>query len=153
MLKVWRGKGRLFAECDACGSYGTPHSVQIKTKLDPEIAAALEAHTAHMMTARANYTRAAAAIALQVKTGKLSRQEGTTKIRDLSNVHVAEVRLAAASLPNPEGKVKELATACPWCGKEEEVEVEHLEEGVSEPAFSLAAKVDEARKATKGGTR
>jgi hypothetical protein len=117
MLKVWRGKGTIFAECTDCGSYGSAAHLQIKTQMAPEIAQALERHTAHMMSLRGHYQTAAQSIA-----------------------------------PNPDGKVTELATACPWCSRPEEVEIETLPDGVTEPDYALGRMVAEAvaKSARKG---
>jgi hypothetical protein len=142
MLKIWRGKNALFAECTTCGSYGTANHHQPKVSIDPEIEAAIERHTAHMMTLRSHYTKAANSIANQIRDGSLGREGGTKKIRDLWDHHVAQVRLGEASLPNPDGKVKELAAVCPWCGAAgEETEVELLPDDVTEPEFSLARRI------------
>lgn len=69
----------------------------------------------------------------------MTRKDGMEKIKGLYENHVAQVRLGEASLPSPDGKVKELVATCPWCGSNhEEVEVEVLPEGKTEPDFSLA---------------
>jgi hypothetical protein len=142
MLKIWRGKNTLFAECTACGSYGTANHHKPAVRIDPDIAAALERHTAHMMALRSHYARSAGQIANQIRNGSLGRNDGTKKIRDLWDNHLAQVQLGEASLPSPDGKVKELAATCPWCGTAgEETEVEVLPDDVVEPPFSLARTV------------
>lgn len=139
MLKVWRGKATIFAECTDCGSYGTANHLQPKLKLDPDIEAALEQHTAHMVALRGHYNKAATAIVNKVRTKELSRKDATAKVRELWSNHVAQVRLGEAGLPDPTGKVTEVVAACPWCEhSHEEVEIETLPEGTTEPKFSLA---------------
>jgi hypothetical protein len=139
-LKVWRGKDRIFAECTQCGSYGNCPHLQIKSKLDPEIAAALEHHTAHMLALREHYTKAAQSLKAKIASGELPKSEASAKIQELATNHVALVTSAAAMLPDPAGKVTETATACPWCGVVEDVEIEQLPEG-AEPPFALAKLV------------
>lgn len=144
MLKVWRGKGgRLFADCTSCGSFGTAGHLQPKVRMEPEIEAALERHTATMITYRKHFEKAAGVIARQVKDGSLHRRDGASKIRDIWTNHCAQVRLAEASLPDPAGKVTELATNCPWCGVPEEVEIETLPEDKDEPDYPQAVSVKE----------
>lgn len=150
MLKVWRGKTTIFAECTKCGSYGTASHLQPKIRMEPEIEAAVERHTAHMMSLRASYTKAAEGIAAQIKAGSMARPDGVLKIRELWQNHVAQVRMGEASLPSPEGKVTEYITACPWCATIEEVELEQLPEDRSEPDFSLAAPVRDFLTANAG---
>lgn len=142
MLKVWRGK-MIFAECTTCGSYGTAPHLKVTYKMSPEIEAAVERHTAHMMALRTHYTGAAGAIAQQIKNGSMSRKDGTIKIRSLWENHVAQVRLGEAGLPDPAGKVTEIVSACPWCEIIEEVEIEKLPEDKLEPDFEQAAAVRE----------
>lgn len=153
MLKVWRGKhNRLFAECTTCGSYGTAGHLKPKIKMEPEIEEALERHTAHMFALRSHFTKAANAIAIQIRDGSLARRDGAAKIRDIYTNHVAQVQLGQASLPDPSGKVTELATNCPWCGVDEPVEIETLPEDKDEPDFSQArAVVDFIKKNMKKG--
>jgi hypothetical protein len=142
MLKVWRGKqGKLFAECTACGSYGTAGHIERKVKMTPEIEAALERHTAHMMTLRKHFEKASGTIAEQVRNGSLLRSEGTEKIKQLWINHVAQVHMGMSSLPDPEGKVTELATKCPWCSIVEEAEIGTLPEDKDHPDFELAVPV------------
>lgn len=142
MLKVWRGKNNtLFAECTACGSFGTANHLQLKQKLEPEIEAALERHTAHMIVLRSHFMRAAGVIAKQVHDGSMSRDDGTKQIRGLYENHVAQVMLGQAALPDPSGEVAELATNCPWCNIAEEAEVETLPEGKDHPDFELAKPI------------
>ena len=143
MLKVWRGKKTLFAECTDCGSYGSAPHLQPKMRMAPEIAEASERHVAHMMALRASYTKAANAIAQQIRDGSLSRPEGAAKIRGLYENHVAQVRLGEARLPDPTGKTSEYVDACPWCGHDEEVELELLPDDQTEPDFALAIPVRE----------
>ena len=151
MLKVWRGKSTIFAECTVCGSYGTANHLQPKVKMEPEIEAALERHTAHMMALRSHFQKAAGEISTQVRNGSMTRQEGGNKVKDLWLNHVGQVRLGEASLPSPEGKVKELVANCPWCGtKNEEVEIETLPEDMTEPDFSVAIPVKKYLAAAKG---
>ena len=139
MLKVWRGKTTIFAECTDCGSYGTANHLQPKLKLDPDIEAAVERHTSHMMALRSHYEKAAKAIADKVRTKELLRKDASAKIRELWLNHIAQVRLGEASLPDPTGKVKEVVETCPWCGHPHEaIELETLPEGDTEPKFSLA---------------
>jgi hypothetical protein len=117
--------------------------------MTPEIEAAVERHTAHMLALRSHYTKAANGLANQIRDGSLSRKDGTAKIRELWLNHVAQVRLGEASLPDPTGKVTELVTNCPWCGKlEAEVEVATLPDNVVEPPFSLAKLVAQAQAST-----
>jgi hypothetical protein len=141
MLKVWRGKTTLFAECTECGSYGTAPHLQVKQKLSPVLEEALERHTSRMMALRAHYTTAANEVVRQINAGSLSRNDGTAKIRTLYENHVAQVMLGQASLPSQEGQIKELAATCPWCGKGEEVEIEQLPPDKSEPDFTQAVEV------------
>lgn len=141
MLKVWRGNNKLFAECTECGSYGTAPHLQPKLKMSPEIEAAVERHTAHMMALRASYTKATTAIAVQIKNGSMTRAEGSSQIRKLWDNHVAQVRLGEAGLPDPTGQTSEFVTACPWCAKPEEIEIETLPAGQLEPDFALAVPV------------
>jgi hypothetical protein len=142
MLRVWRGQTTIFAECTECGSYGTANHLQPKLKLDPDIEAALDGHKAHMLALRSHYTKAVNSIATQIRDGSLKRIDGAAKVRELWHNHVAQVRLGEASLPNPEGKVKEVVADCPWCGAQgEEIEIEKLPDGLTEPEFSLAQKV------------
>jgi hypothetical protein len=142
MLKVWRGKSAIFAECTACGSYGTANHLQPKIKMEPEIEAALERHTAHMMALRSHFQNAAGAISTQIRNGSMSRNDGGQRVKELWLNHVAQVRLGEASLPSPDGKVKELVSACPWCNTvSDEIEIEALPDDVAEPAFSLAKKI------------
>lgn len=143
MLKVWRGSNTILAECTDCGSYGTAPHLKPTIKLDPEIADAVERHTARMMALRSHYTAAADVLVRQVRDGSLSRNDATAKIRVMYENHVAQIRLGEASLPNPEGKLTELATACPWCGSPEEVEIETLPDDQAEPEFALAVPVRE----------
>jgi hypothetical protein len=141
MLKVWRGK-TIFAECSNCGSYGSAPHHQPRVKMEPDIEAALERHTAHMMTLRAHFNKSAGTIGNEVRNGSMARADAAAKIRELYENHVAQVRLGEASLPSPEGKVKEVVSECPWCGVvSDEIEVELLPDGVVEPEFSLAQKV------------
>jgi hypothetical protein len=134
MLKVWRGKGAFLVECDACGSRGTAHNLQLMQKVSPEIEDAIERHTAHMAALRVSYTTATGKIAKQIQQGSLKRKDGADKIRELWANHVAQVRLGEASLPDPTGKVKDVVTECPWCKKPAgEVEIESLPEGATEP--------------------
>jgi hypothetical protein len=151
MLKIWRGKNTLFAECTTCGSYGTANHHQPRIKMDPDIEEALERHTARMLALRSHFTKAANLVANQIRDGSVKRSDGTKKIRELWETHVAQVKLGEASLPSPEGKVKELASNCPWCGVAgEETEVEVLPEDVTEPAFSLAKKITPVSSAARG---
>lgn len=141
MLKVWRGKKTLFAECTDCGSYGTAGQLQTKIKMTPEIEAAVERHTAHMMALRSSYQKSSGEIARQIKDGSIARGDGTKKIRGIWENHVAQIHLAAAALPSPEGQVTELVLACPWCDKKEQVEVEALSDDADEPPFEQAKAV------------
>lgn len=151
MLKIWRGKNTLFAECTVCGSYGTANHHQPKVTMDPDIEAALERHTAHMITLRSHFTGASNLVANQIRDGSVKRSDGAKKMRELWENHVAQVRLGEASLPSPDGKVKELATNCPWCGAAgEDTEVEVLSDDVTEPQFSLATKVVPVSSVAKG---
>lgn len=139
MLKVWRAKATIFAECTSCGSYGTANHLQPTQKLDPDIEEAVEKHTAHMMALRSHFEKAARVIATQVKDGSISRKEGSDKVREMYNNHVAQIRLAEAGLPDPTGKIKEVVVACPWCkAPSPEIEIETLPDDTSEPPFSLA---------------
>lgn len=142
MLKVWRGKHhKLFAECTSCGSYGTAGHLKPKIKMSAEIEGALERHTAHMLTLRQHFTKAANTIQAQIRDGSISRKVGSDKIRDIYNNHVGQVVAAQTLLPSPDGQVKELATNCPWCGVEEEVGIETLPEDQDEPVFEQAKAV------------
>lgn len=141
MLKVWRGKTTLFAECTECGSYGTAPHLQPKQKLTPALESAIERHTSRMMALRAHYMAASNEIVRQINAGSLSRNDGTAKIRTLHENHVAQVMVGQASLPNLEGQIAELAATCPWCGKSEEVEIEQLPPDKSEPDFTQAVAV------------
>lgn len=144
MLKVWRGRGgRLFADCTSCGSFGTAGHLQLKNRMTPEIEAALEGHVNRMAAYRAHFEKAVKVITQQIKDGSLQRRDGANKIRDLWTNHCAQVRLAEASLPDPSGKVTELATNCPWCNVPEEVEIEVLPEDKEEPDFPQAVAVKE----------
>jgi hypothetical protein len=139
MLKVWRGRNKLFVECTDCGSYGQAAHLKPKVQMTPEIEAAVERHTAHMMALREHYKKAAGSIANQIHNGSLSRPDGTVKVRELWNNHVAQVLAGQASLPSPSGKVVEIVSQCPWCDKHNDaVEVENLPEDMAEPKFSLA---------------
>lgn len=155
MLKVWRGKSTIFAECTDCGSYGTAGHLQLKLKLSPDIEAAMERHTAHMLALRGHYTVAATNIANKVRTGELKRLEASAKIRELYENHVAQVRLGEAGLPSPGGKVQEVTATCPWCARVgEEVEVVALPDDQIEPDFELArerAALNAAANKTKKG--
>lgn len=111
--------------------------------MTPEIEAAVERHTAHMMALRSHFKGAAEAVSQQVKNGSMSRKDGAAKVRTLYENHVAQVRLGEAGLPNPDGKVTEIATACPWCEVIEEVVVEKLPEDKTEPDFEQAVAVRE----------
>lgn len=142
MLKVWRGKGRMFAECKTCGSYGSTH-IEVETRMTPEIAAALEKHTAHMLSLRAHFTKAATAVADKVRTKELTSEEAQTKIRDMWNNHVATIQTAQMLLPNPDGKVTHHVVACPWCKAPSDVQIEELPDDVAEPAFELGRVVSE----------
>ena len=140
MLKVWRGGGRTFAECTSCGSYGCTH-IPTETRMAPEIADALERHTAHMMSLREHFNKAAGFIAAKVQAGEMAKPDAQAKIREIWTNHVAQVQTAQLLLPSPDGKVKEVVTACPWCGVQEEVEIEALPEEASEPEFELVRPV------------
>ena len=139
MLHVWRGARQIFAECDICGSYGTAGHLQPIVRMTPEIAATVEQHTAHMVALRSHFKKAANEIARQVENGSMSRLDGSNKIRSMYANHVAQIQLATAALPSPDGKVTEHVNTCPWCGtKHDEVQVEPLPEDVAEPDFTLA---------------
>lgn len=141
MLKVWRGKRGLFVECTDCGSYGKPNHLKPEVRMSPEIEAAVERHTAHMMALRSHYNNAVRPIAEQVRNGSLKRPEGAAKIRVIWQNHVAQVHMAGAALPNPDGKVTEIVSKCPWCDTlNNATEVEKLSDDKSEPEFSLARK-------------
>lgn len=152
MLKVWRGKGTIFAECTDCGSYGSAAHLKIKTQMAPEIEQALERHTAHMMSLRGHFETAAKSIALKHASKELSQPEAVQKMRELSDNHLAQVNTAVTLLPSPDGKVTELATACPWCSRPEEVKIEALPDGATEPDYALGRMVAEAvaKSARKG---
>jgi hypothetical protein len=152
MLKVWRSKTTIFAECTACGSYGTANHLQPRVQMTPEIEAAVERHTAHMLALRSHYTTAANAIVNKIRTKEITRKEGSDKIRTLWENHVAQVRLGEASLPDPDGKVKEMVAACPWCeAVEDEIEVEKLPDDIPEPKFAQARDPRPAQQVTSKG--
>lgn len=144
----------MFAECTACGSYGTAGHLQPKLKMEPDIEAALERHTAHMMTLREHFKKAANTVSAQIRDGSMSRKDGADKIRDIYINHVGQIRLAETMLPNPEGKVAELATNCPWCNVPEEVSIETLAEDKDEPDYEQAKLVaDYLKKSAKRGNK
>jgi hypothetical protein len=140
-LKVWRGKAALFAECTACGSYGTAGHLQVQNRLDPDIQAALDKHEARMLTLRGHFTTAVNNIVRQIKNGSLERKVGSKQVADLQQNFTGQIVLAHNSLPSPQGKVAEFVSKCPWCEVVEEVDVIPLPDGVDEPPFEQAKAV------------
>jgi hypothetical protein len=96
-----------------------------------------------MLALRSHYTAAANNIAKQIKNGSMRRPDGVAKIRSLYENHVAQVRLGAAQLPRPEGKVAEFIEKCPWCDHVDTVDVVALADDKAEPDFELAKPVKE----------
>lgn len=109
--------------------------------MSPDIEAALERHTASMFALRSHFTKAAQTIQQQIRDGSITRKAGSDRIAAIYVNHVGQVRLAEASLPSPDGEVTELATKCPWCDAEEEVQIEALPEDKDEPDFEQAKAV------------
>lgn len=145
-LRVWRGRRTIFAECTSCGSYGSCAHLELSTRMTPEIAAAVEQHTARMLALREHYKTATGSLAMKFSNKEILQQEFTRKMGELAQNHFSQITAATALLPDPEGKVVEIAGNCPWCHLAEEVEVELLPDDVVEPSFSLAELVAQAQK-------
>ena len=149
MLRVYRGRGTIFAECSECGSYGTAPHLQPSVRMSQDIEAALERHTAHMMTLKAHFQKAAHQIATEVQNGSMKRDDGARKVKELWDNHAAQVHLGEAALPSPDGQITEFVTSCPWCGAKEQVDVEVLPDGAMEPNWLLPDLLKQQQHAKK----
>jgi len=85
--------------------------------------------------------KAANDIAGKVQLGSMDKKEGAEKIRALQSNFTAQIALATARLPSPEGKIQETAPQCPWCEVVENVDIEALPADKTEPDFELAKVV------------
>lgn len=158
-LRVWRGKGTLFAECTLCGSYGTAGHLSTQHRLEPDIQEALDKHEASMLALRGHFTTAVNKIVAQIRNGSLERRAGAAQITQLQQNFTGQIMLAHKALPPPFGKVSEFASKCPWCEAVEEVDVIELPEGTEPPfeqakaiaAFQAKAMAEDAKATKKQG--
>jgi hypothetical protein len=133
-LKVWRTtRHRYLAECDACGSRGTPGRVEVTARVDPGSEAARAAVLAEAQRTRLAYEAELRGIANLQRSGKLKPADAGPRIKARATKHAADLRDALAQLPELNDGVVETVARCPWCGDAADATVQRLAEGAHEP--------------------